>query len=136
MRLKTLSPAGSYSLSVPSNIAEEIDGHSISLWVPRDETLLQISSRRREDGDQVGAHERLRARLQIRPLINVHAESLQIEGCPDVAAARADDDDKSRWLFVYAVWPDLSVFLTISHPEALPIRPSWAMEAVRSLRHA
>jgi hypothetical protein len=135
-KLKTISPTGSYSLVVPTGVNEDVDGNTVSLWIAGDDTLLQFSSRRRETGGQVSARERLRARLEGGELHNLRAVAVDIPACDEVAAASGMDDEGTTWLYVYAVWPDVAVFLTVSHPTRDPTGPSWAFDAMRSLRRS
>ena len=63
-----------------------------------------------------------------------YTTALQILGCPDAEAASAIGEDGTHWLFVYAVWPALVVFVTVTHPSRDVAAPSWAIDAVRSIR--
>jgi hypothetical protein len=71
--------------------------------------------------------------LKLGELRSVRIVPLALTGCEDVAAAAGLDDEDTAWLYVYAVWPNVSLFVTISHPRELPER-SWALDALHSLR--
>jgi hypothetical protein len=131
---QTISPTGTYSVTVPNNIAEDVDGNITSIWIPGDDTLLQLSSSRRETGQQVTARERLGARLEREQAQDIRHAELRIPGCDDAAGAVIADADGANWLYAYAVWPDLAIFITISHPEKDPTSPSWALDALCSVR--
>ncbi len=130
---RVISPTGSYKIEVPSRVVEDDDNGVTSLWVPGDDTLLQLSSRRRDSGDQIGAKQRLEERLHGGGLQNPQRAALSIAGCPDAFCASGHDDDDGGWMFAYAVWPDLSVFMTISHPDGLHGVSAWASDAIHSL---
>ena len=119
---------------VPANVEEGIDAGVTSFWLDGDDLVLQLSSRTRDDGQQVSAGERMRDRLRMHAYSKVEIVSLQILGCPDAEAASAIGEDGTHWLFVYAVWPALVVFVTVTHPSRDVAAPSWAIDAVRSIR--
>jgi hypothetical protein len=135
-RMKTIVPTGSYAIDVPVEVNEQIEDGVVSLWVPQDDTLLQLSSFKRETEHQVPAMVRLEARLNREQLSGVRFEHIDISACPDVAAASGRDDEGIQWLYVYAAWRDLTVFVTISVPDAQPtsITNQWALVALTSLR--
>ncbi len=130
---RTVSPTGSYLVDVPSDAHEDVDGEVVSFWGPEGDVLLQLSSYRRDVGDQVSASQRLAARLGRNDLNGVAVESVAIPDCPDVAAAIGEDSEGTHWLYVYAVWEDLTVFATVSASSVVAIRSSWGMESLRSL---
>jgi len=132
--LMEVIPTGSYALLVPRNVEEDIDADVTSFWLDGDDLLLQLSSRTRSDGQQVSAGERMRDRLDMHAYSSVAIVPLEILGCPDAEAASAVDEDGTHWLFVYAVWPALAVFVTVTHPSRDVAAPSWAIDAVRSIR--
>jgi hypothetical protein len=132
--LKAISPTGSYLISLPADISSEKDERVVSFWKSGKEALLQISSYVRETGPQVSATERLKARLDKERLTDVKTENMAIPHCPDCAAASGNEDGV-KWLYCYAVWPDLTVLITISGPPGeLEQQRLWAYEALRSLR--
>jgi len=132
--LMEVIPTGSYALLVPRNVEEDIDADVTSFWLDGDDLVLQLSSRTRSDGQQVSAGERMRDRLDMHAYSSVAIVPLEILGCPDAEAASAVDEDGTHWLFVYAVWPALAVFVTVTHPSRDVAAPSWAIDAVRSIR--
>lgn len=132
-RIQKVSPSGSYSLQIPADAEEDVDDRVSSFWVPGDDTLFQVSSIRRESGEQVSAGARLAARLARDTHQDVVNVRIEIVGCPDLAAASARDGENVYWLYTYAVWPDLTVFMTASHPERPPGTHGWAMETLHSL---
>lgn len=132
--LQEVSPSGSYVVNVPQCVREDIDDVVTSYWIEGDDLLFQISSYLREEGDQVSASDRLKDRLAISGARDAAAVNIEIDGCPDVAAAKIQDDDGVYWTYVYAVWPWLAVFMTVSHPHVDMDEASWAYGAIRSLR--
>lgn len=134
MQTKAVSPTASYSLLVPSTAEESVDDRVASYWMPGDDTLLQLSSNKRDSGGQVSAGERLRSRIARGHLRMVAEAELGIPECPDVSAASGCDDGGTWWLFVYAVWPDLLVLASVSHPKRLPDGGSWPLQALPTLR--
>ena len=118
---------------VPMDVEEDIDADVTSFWLDGDDLVLQLSSRTRSAGAQVSAGERLRDRLRMHAYSNVTIVSLEVPGCPDVEAAAAIGEEGMRWLFVYAVWPGLAVFVTVTHPSRDVTADSWALDTVRSM---
>jgi hypothetical protein len=132
---KLASPTGSYSLELPPDTHEELDGRVASYWRVGQNVLLQTSSYVRGEGEQVSASDRLRARLPKEKLSGVTNQGIAIPQCPDCASASGIDDQGFRWIFCYGVWPDLTIFISISGPnEELSEYGGWAFEAIRSLR--
>lgn len=133
--LKTVTPTGSYKIDIPDDVVENIEERVISYWKPNENVLLQLSSYLRIEGEQVNAKQRLNDRLRKESLKNVTYENIGPKGCPDVAAASGIDEEGIRWFYCYAVWPDLTVFITISGPvEELRKFGNWAFNALNSLR--
>lgn len=133
--LKTVSPTGSYKIDIPAESVENIEERVYSYWNPNENVLLQISSYLRTAGQQVSARERLNDRLAIGALANITHEKIGPKDCPDVAAASGVDEEGISWFYCYAVWEDLTVFVTISGSiEELKISGGWAFNALRSLR--
>lgn len=136
--IKTIVPTGSYAIDVPVEVNEQIADGVVSLWLPQDDTLLQLSSYKRETEHQVPAMVRLEARLNREQLAGVRFERVDISACPDVAAASGRDDEGIQWLYVYAVWRDLTVLVTVSVPDAqtTAIANKWTLIALASLRRS
>ena len=135
-RVLEIRPTKTYALLVPENFEEDVEGDVASYWMAGDPLLLQLSSRARVDGAEIGAAQRLNERMQHPGHSQFVPASIAIDGCPDVAAAMARDGDGARWLFVYAVWPSLTVFATLVHPDHDILTPSWGLDAISSLRLA
>lgn len=134
MPARDVSPFESCLISVPEQVEEDIDGTVASYWLAGDDLLLQISSYVREHGLQIPAAMRLTERLCRGALQDVETFDIKIEGCPDTAAASWKDDDGVNWIGVYAVWPWITVFFTVSHPHRDVTPESWALMSIRSLR--
>ena len=132
--MRLVQPTGSYFMLVPTNVEEDIDAEVTSFWLDGDDLVLQLSSRTRGDGQQVSASERLRDRLDMHAYSSVAIVPLEIPGCPGAEAVSAIGEDGTHWLLVYAVWPALAVFVTVTHPSRDVAAPSWAIDAVRSIR--
>jgi hypothetical protein len=64
-------------------------------------------------------------------------EELYPEASVDQATAEFLDENAGLWTHSYLVWPHLTIYVTISGPEA-DIRKSdnWAMDALRSIKLA
>ena len=132
---RTISPTASYALTVPEAVLESQDDRTVSLWLEDDNTLLQVSSYQRGEGVQVPARERLRRRQRSEASRVWHdLTDLQIPGCPDAAASSSVDLEGVMWLFVYAVWRDLAVLVTISRPGRDPVDRTWAFSAMLTLK--
>jgi hypothetical protein len=134
MRTKEVSPSDSYFVCVPEEIEEDIDGGVASYWLLRDDLLLQISSYVREQGVQIPAEVRLMERLNGGASQGIERFGITIDGCPDSASATWKDRDGVNWLGVYAVWPWITLFLTVSHPHRDVTLESWALMSIGSLR--
>jgi len=134
---KHVSPTGSYSLELPSEISEDYDGTVASYWKEGQPLLLQMSSYSRSTGQQTSARDRLMARLERERLSNVLSENIPITSCPESAAASGYDEQGCRWTYCYAVWPDLTVFASISGqtPE-LGEQSKWAFRALESMERS
>jgi len=131
---RTFQPTSSYALDVPVAACEEVDGRVMSLWLPNDETLLQLSSNRRAEGLQVLAKPRLDRRLQTSELEAVRPELVALPNCEDVAAASGKDSCGTHWLYVYAVWSHVAVFASISSSSRSKLKDSWAYRSLTTLR--
>ena len=133
-RYKTVSPTGSYKITLPAGVAEDDDERVSSFWLTESDVLLQISSYRRTAGEATRAGERAKARAAREKLSDIEAVALEIPSCNDVAAFRGVDSDGVMWYYIYAVWDDLTILATISGPkDKIAVEASWAFDAVRSL---
>jgi hypothetical protein len=128
--VKTVSPTGSYAISLPDGIEEEYEGRVSSFWLDKS-LLLQISSNKRVHGSQVSSHQRLTDRFT--ETCNASSVGMVLSGCPDVAASLAKEDDGLYWLYCYASWPDLMLFITIAGPLESEVLNGWAVRAVESI---
>jgi hypothetical protein len=134
---KTVSPTGSYIMTLPANVCEDKDDRVTSYWLPGHEVLLQTSSYARTEGKQTPASERLKARFAKESLFDVKNEAISIPSCPDCAAMSGADDKGYRWLFCYAVWQDLAVLTTISGSlDELEKHGAWAFDGLKSITRA
>lgn len=134
VRWHRVSPTPSYSIELPDDCAEDIDGSVISYWRPDDSCALQISSYRRSSGEQVTARERLAARISRggQPALSPVAIQLPYS---DYAAAIGTDDENVTWLYVYVVWPSVTLLVTLSGSrEALLDERSWLRRAVSRIQ--
>ena len=132
--VKTISPTGSYEIDVPDAVQQDYDERVVSLWIEGDDTLLQLSSFRRTSAGPLPARARLSARLAKEGLHNVAIREEQLVDCGDSASASGTDKEGTHWIYTYAVWPDLTLLATASHPKRLPDEGSWAMRALHTLR--
>jgi len=133
--MKTLNPTESYCISLPDDIAEDYDERVASYWKEGHSLLLQVSSYIRHEGPQVSAAERLKSRLQQESLLNVSWDVCVTIDCPDLDTAVGIDCEGVRWIYVYAVWPDLTIFASISGDDKdVKDNRNWALEAINSIR--
>lgn len=131
----TIRPTGSFSLALPDGICDQCDERVSSFWVDGKPLLLQVSSYLRGQGDQVAAPQRLADRMA------KHSEEWKVwEGkihpdqFVDQATAEFLDAEGYLWIHSYLVWPHLSVYVTVSGPEADVRQPgNWAINAVQSV---
>lgn len=134
VRWHRVSPTPSYSIELPDDCAEDIDGSVISYWRPDDSYALQISSYRRSSGEQVTARERLAARISRggQPALSPIAIQLPYS---DYSVAIGTDDENVTWLYVYVVWPSVTLLVTLSGSrEALLDERSWPRRAVSRIQ--
>lgn len=132
---RKVNPTGSFSIHLPEGVQEDCDESVMSYWLPGSNVLLQLSSYRRESGEQISAAVRLRERLGVAYDEAVGGEAIQIAECPDIGVASETDDEGTRWVYCYAVWPDLTILATISGlPNDIRNDGGWALEAITSIR--
>lgn len=133
-----IRPTPSFSLAVPRDATQEVDQRVSSFWVPGESVLLQISSYARKHGFQVSATERLQERLAKEKLIEARDFVVSLEECPNCAAIQGRDDKNVYWVHVYAVWPDLTIYATLSwkNPDNICSNGKWAVDALRSIRRS
>lgn len=135
--LKTVNPTGSYTIKLPINVLENNDDRVTSYWLEGQEVLLQLSSYARIEGNQVSANDRLKDRLNAENLSDPKIESISISACPDCAAMSGIDDQGYRWIYCYAVWPDLTILITVSGRQSeLAKHGAWAFDALKSIHRA
>lgn len=133
---RVITPTDSYSLRLPKEVVGQYEDRTASFWKPGEGTLLQVSSYVRLEGPQVPAGIRLDELLSRERLKVITRNVTEQVECPDWAAALAEDDEGVRWLYGYAVWPDLCVMVSISGiPQELANAGTWAFDALRSLQH-
>jgi len=135
MKFKTVRPTGSYQIELPEATCEQPDPNCSSYWQAGKALLLQLSSYVRIEGVQLGARDRLEERMTQQPETGkVWARKV----CPSVPADQATaefvDSSKNLWIHCYLVFTHLTIYATISGPEA-EVRTSdnWAIRALRSL---
>jgi len=122
---------------LPDNVCEDKDDRVMSYWLQGHEVLLQLSSNARVEGKQVSANDRLKSRLVKENFSDLKIESISIPSCPDCAAMSGIDDKKYRWIYCYAVWPDLAVLITISgRPDELAKHGAWVFDGLKSISRA
>jgi len=133
--MKKVSPTDSYSLVIPEDVIEEYDGRVASYWKKDHDTLLQLSSYRRMEGEQVTANERLLSRLKQENLKKVKILAEPVIDCPDIASAEGMDHEGLWWLYIYAVWNDLTILITVTDQRAgILKRVTWVSEAIKTIR--
>lgn len=123
----------SYSVELAPRIRRETDGEVTSFWQDNEEVLLQLSSKRRVHGEQVSAAVRLQERTAGEDVGHVQTVDLKVES-PDGAGAVFTDEEGWSWLYYYLVWPDLTIFATVCHPDQGELTTSWAAKAIESIK--
>lgn len=133
--MRSYRPSPNYQLMIPDGTQKREDPDIVSFWQDDCDIVLQLSSRYRFSGEQISADQRLNEAVVRMDMTNVVREQIEIETCPDVAAATMIDPEKSTWTYCYAVWPDLAVFSTIGGATSTFYeRRGWAIETIRSIR--
>lgn len=134
VRWHRVSPTPSYSIELPDDCAEDIDGSTMSYWRPDATGAVQISSYRRTSGEQVTAGQRSAARISRggKPALSPIAIPLAHS---DAAAAIGTDDEDVTWLHVYITWPHLTLLVTLSgRREDILDEHSWSRRALASIQ--
>ena len=133
--MKTLNPTGSYYISLPDDTIEDYDGRVASYWKDGCSLLLQVSSYIRKEDPQVSATERLGSRLH-QGFLSSLSRDVHIEiDCPDIAMAKGIDGEDVWWIYLYAVWSDLTIFASISgENKDVNNNCNWAFESIRSIQ--
>jgi hypothetical protein len=135
--MKTICLTNSYTLTLPDDVASEVDDRVFSWWLAGNEALLQISSYSRSSGAQFSARERLNARRQQTKFLKDDTAPRLSTDCPDIAFASGIDSEGMQWHYYYLVWPDLTIFATVSGPtSALLDEGSWIISALNSLKRS
>jgi hypothetical protein len=126
-----------YQLMIPDGTQKREDPDIVSFWQHDCDIVLQLSSRHRFAGEKISADQRLNEAIVRMAMTNIVRERVEIDACPDVAAATMIDPEKSIWTYCYAVWPDLAVFATIGGATSTFYeRRGWAVEAICSIRRS
>lgn len=134
VRWHRISPTPSYSIELPDDCVEEIDGSVISYWRPDASCALQISSYRRSSGEAVTARERLANRVSRGGKPDLVSIGIALPYA-DYAAAIGIDDENITWLYVYVVWPSVTLLVTLSGPrEDLIDERSWLRRALACIQ--
>lgn len=132
--MTVLSPTGSYQIDLPDDVFQEYDNLVASFWRPASDCALQLSSRS-QTGEQVSAGQRIKDKIESAGGQWNPFPPFEHKWAPDFAGAVNLKEDGWVWTHIYLVWPDLSVYATISKPPYEP--PSvdrWAIDAVNSLK--
>lgn len=122
----------SYSIELPNDVVEDIDGRVWSYWISGEETLLQFSSYI-QYGEQTSAGTRIEERMA-RDGVSSAVPMCIDSSAPDQAAIMFIDDKGIRWVYAYLVWPDLCIFVTASmRSEEVDWRDSWSLQALKTI---
>ena len=134
VRWHRISPTPSYSIELPDDCAEDIEGSVISYWRPDESSAVQISSYRRSSGEQISARERLAARISRGGPPDLSPLAIALPYA-DYAAAIGIDDEKTTWLYVYVVWPNVTLLVSLSGPrESVLDERSWLRRALARIQ--
>lgn len=135
--MRPYRPSLKYQLMIPDATQKREDPGIVSFWQDDCDIVLQLSSLHRFADEQVSADQRLNEAVMRMDMTNVVRERIEIDACPDVAAATMIDPEKSIWTYCYAVWPDLAVFATIGGAtNTFYERRGWAVEAICSIKRS
>ena len=132
---RTVCPTSSYHLQLPRDICEQFDKTVSSFWLKGNPLLLQLSSYLRDDEKQIGALDRLRERIARNDQNwNIWRNRIHPATIVDQATAEYRAGDDCVWVHSYIVWPHLTIYATVSGPEALVRdKNNWAFRAIKSL---
>ncbi len=124
----------SYTIDIPENVIEDVDGTVTSYWKKGEDSALQLSSIYLRTGDQIPAQQRMDERLARKE--NVSPTAFQVETvAPDHAGITFVDEQGTLWLYVYLVWSDLSIFATVFVPhDGINLRDTWQYQSMKSIR--
>lgn len=127
-----LAITDSYSIEVPHDVLSDLDDRTSSFWMKDSDTLLQFSSKKRYEGEQVPATTQLDERLgndnrKVIETVKLNARSQEQCG------AIFKDEEGIYWLYYFLVWPDLTIFATISSRKRALILGTWATAALGSI---
>lgn len=136
--VKTVSPTGSYFITLPEGIHEDYDDKVSSFWMDGEPLLLQLSSYSRSEGAPLSASNRLSDCVSSNPGQWVFSAKKVLEDrSVDQASAKIVDGNGVAWMHTYFVWPTLTIYATISGPEVqVHEETNWAFEALRRIRTA
>ena len=128
-------PSGSYQIILPEGISKQVDERVSSYWLANHPELLQISSYIRTTERQVEAVERLHDRIAKSPASwCIWEQPLNKDISAQQAIGEMTDDHGLLWIHVYLVWPHLTVYATLSGPEAtIKNEKNWAYNALATL---
>jgi hypothetical protein len=137
MITKIVNPTKSYNIMLPDDIKEDYNDIVMSFWREGGDLLLQLSSHKRESGDQVEAQDRLKAKIE-----SVGGEwkpyELSIEGQGEeqrISGAYTKNENGIVWLHVYLTWPNLMIYATISGKHEVEVLNSnWALDAIQKIK--
>lgn len=135
----SVAPTGSYFLLLPNDIVEDSKDKTVSsFWKKGEDSLLQLSSIKNLNENAESAAVRLADRLKMEQLLSVQFSDVASRYAPSVAAATGDDTEGCRWLHSYSVWPNLTIYATLSwkSSEAINLDHHWASEAIRSIQRS
>jgi hypothetical protein len=130
-----VSPTGSYQMSLPDDVLQQLDEQVFSHWRPNSEVALQLSTRIQEGARQITADQRLRERIERVGGEWSRLTDFEPACTSDFAAAVHSKQDGWTWKHIYLVWPDLAIYVTISKPPYEdPDMEQWAIEAVENIK--
>jgi hypothetical protein len=130
-----VSPTGSYQISLPDDVLQQLDEQVSSFWRPNGDVCLQLSSKIREGDGQVGADQRLKERTQSSKGEWFPLTEFVPRWTKDCAAAALLKSDGWTWKHIYLVWPNLAIYVTISKPPyENPGADQWAIEAAKNIQ--
>ena len=131
-----ISPTNSYEVTLPDDVQQGWDETVVSFWRKGSNCALQVSSFVRSSGKQVSAKGRLADRMKSMGGDWVEgAVDLSTLNCEIAVGTTVDKEEGFKWTHVYLVWPDLTVYATLSRPVLEPPESEdWAIEGLRSIR--
>jgi hypothetical protein len=101
--MKLINPFSSFSLLLPDEVEEDHQDNTVaSYWITGDSCLLQLSSFRRDSGQQISAAQWLSERIEMGGTWKPFTMPREVQDC-EAAAALMVDGQGATWVHAYLV---------------------------------